>query len=508
MSAPPSKITQRTGGWLARVDTLALFPLLTLGAWFFGEAALMWLFMAGLPVLILLQTWNRAAPQAVSPPSGSRGRQSLSGRLDDILADCTARGRVTAVFVLDIDDVVLIGGTWGAEVRDEVMQRVRDRLGITLRDRDIVASMGEGRLGIALAPMRRADLDLALNLAERMQIAVCEPISIDGRALHVTATIGFCTMGQAPELNGKALLAAAECALQAARRAETEAVRAFTPEMQSEVETEHQLAAQLQDAFDKGEIRPWFQPQVSADTGQITGFEALARWMHPDLGVLTPAQFLPAVAAASAYPRLGETMLAASLRALQVWDRAGLTVPAVAVNFSLEELRDPRLADRVKFEVDRFDLTPDRLAIEILENVTLRDGEDVVVRNLRALASAGFCLDLDDFGTGHASVSHIARFGARRIKIDRSFVTHVDENPEQKRLVSAILAMAEQLGVETVAEGVETAGEHSTLAQLGCTHIQGFGLARPMPFEDTMGWIAGHNARLAKAEQARRKRLG
>ena len=147
-------------------------------------------------------------------------------------------------------------------------------------------------------------------------------------------------------------------------------------------------------------------------------------------------------------------------------------------------------------ELDRFDLEPRRLSIEILENVVAETDNDVVVANIAALAKLGCGIDLDDFGTGHASITSIRRFTVRRIKIDRSFVTKLDEDREQQKMVAAILSMAERLGLETLAEGVETPGEHALLAQLGCGDVQGFGIARPMPIDDTMEWIARHRIKL------------
>jgi EAL domain-containing protein (putative c-di-GMP-specific phosphodiesterase class I) len=184
-----------------------------------------------------------------------------------------------------------------------------------------------------------------------------------------------------------------------------------------------------------------------------------------------------------------------ALLALSRWDKAGYAIPTVAVNFSKSELRSPGLASKLQWELDRFDLPPERLTIEILETVVADSANDVVVANIAEISQMGCGVDLDDFGTGHASITSIRRFAVRRIKIDRSFVTRVDEDREQQRIVSAILSMAEQLGMQTVAEGVETPGEHAMLAQLGCRHVQGFGIARPMPVDETLEWISRHLSR-------------
>jgi len=187
--------------------------------------------------------------------------------------------------------------------------------------------------------------------------------------------------------------------------------------------------------------------------------------------------------------------------ALVRWDRAGFSVPSVGVNFCAAELRNPRLVEKLQWELDRFDLRPERLSIEILETVVASTDNDMVVRNIAALARLGCGIDLDDFGTGHASITTIRRFDVRRLKIDRSFVMRVDEDREQQKMVAAILSLAERLGLETLAEGVETAGEHAMLAQLGCDHVQGFGIARPMPFEQTLDWISQHSARLPNLQR-------
>jgi EAL domain-containing protein (putative c-di-GMP-specific phosphodiesterase class I) len=169
----------------------------------------------------------------------------------------------------------------------------------------------------------------------------------------------------------------------------------------------------------------------------------------------------------------------------------------VSVNFSAAELGSPQLPDRIRWALDRFHLEPGRLTVEILESVVTRTDNDMIVRNIAALSDMGCGIDLDDFGTGQTSLANIRRFALRRLKIDRSFVTRIDEDPGQQRVCSAILSLAERLGLETVAEGVETSGEQAMLAQIGFTHAQGFGIGRPMPYEETAEWMARHSARLA-----------
>jgi len=187
--------------------------------------------------------------------------------------------------------------------------------------------------------------------------------------------------------------------------------------------------------------------------------------------------------------RLSEVVLTHALSTLRTWDRAALAIPSVSVNYSSDELRNPRLPEFLRWELDRFDLTSDRLTIEVLENVIAESQDNIISRNLRAISNMGCRIDLDDFGTSYTSILNIRKFSVSRLKIDRQLVSRIDADKEQRKLVSALIAMSEQLDIETLAEGVETPEEHSMLSQLGCDHIQGFNLARPMPRGDSLTWI-------------------
>jgi EAL domain-containing protein (putative c-di-GMP-specific phosphodiesterase class I) len=274
-------------------------------------------------------------------------------------------------------------------------------------------------------------------------------------------------------------------------------MRVYSPQMHRAKVARHALMDEARDALELGHILPWFQPQISTDTGAVTGFEALARWQHPERGMISPPEFLPALERAGLMDRLGEVMLYHAFTALRAWDRAGKTVPSVGVNFSAAELRNPTLLDRIAWELDRFDLDAGRLTVEVLESVIATSQDDMTQRNIAGLAGLGCTIDLDDFGTGHASITSLRQFAISRIKIDRSFVMKVDQDRDQQQMVSAILTMAEQLGLDTLAEGIETAGEHSMLAQLGCRNVQGYGIGRPMPFADTLDWLHAHDKKLS-----------
>ena len=367
-----------------------------------------------------------------------------------------------------------------------------ERLEATLRADDLLVRLDTSRFGVALMPVRVFDLELAIQFAGRLQAALEEPFSLDASHIYVSASIGFCTEARMPRPDADAFLDAAERAAADAQLHGPSAIRAFSSDMQAVLRDRHELADEVGMALENGQITAWFQPQINTSTGHVSGFEVLARWHHPERGLIAPGLFLPAIAQVGLLERLGEVMLFQAFTALQNWDQAGYVVPTIGVNFSQDELGNPKLVDKIKWELDRFELDPHRLSVEILETVVTQSDDDVVTRNIAALAQLGCGIDLDDFGTGHASISSIRRFDVSRIKIDRSFVMQVDRDEAQQKMVAAILSMADRLGLETLAEGVETLGEHAMLAQLGCDHIQGFGLARPMPFDKTGPWIETH----------------
>lgn len=495
---------------LLRREFLTLVPAFWLAWLWFGPKGAVVLVLAGLPL-----AWTLAARRADRAPAaagdwhdevtGLPGRGAAILALDQALETGRVTGKSTAGLVLCLDDAQRVLSEFGQAAHDLVLRKAGERLAGVLRDQDLVARLEGARFAVALAPARRTDLETLIQIAARLQAALHEPFSIDAMTTYVSASVGFCLASRAPDRSGAAILAAAELAMDDAWRNGPGAIRAYSVEVARAAADRDSLREEVEAALDGGEIVAHFQPQISTDTGAVTGFEALARWQHPGRGLLTPAEFLPAIMAAGLSGRLGEVMLGQSLGALRGWDRAGLAVPGIGVNFSRDELRNPGLEARLKWELDRFELAPGRLTVEILETVIAEADNDMIVHNIATLARLGCGIDLDDFGTGHASIAAIRRFAVKRIKIDRSFVSRIDTDPAQQKMLAAILSLAERLDLATLAEGVETIGEHAMLAQLGCTHVQGFVIARPMPADAVAGWLEQHRAKLAATPRVNRK---
>lgn len=488
---------------MRRPETILFLPAITLAAFWFGGERMLVLFALGAPLLFAFAgAFQQSETVAASLPDALGGlglRAHVVTALDKIIKDEPVTGKTTACLVVQFDDMDQVLDRHGRTAQTEVLARSAERICAALRTGDLVARLEGGGFAVALCPVHRLDLEAVVQLGARLQSAINVPISLNAQRLYVSASVGFCLAQRAPEPRGTALLDAAQIAADEAARHGPGAIRAYAPEMARHRADRDALRQELETALDEGQIRAHFQPQISTDTGAITGFEALARWYHPDRGLIPPADFLPMIEDSGLSERLGEVMLFNALTALSRWDKAGLAIPTVAVNFSAAELRNPRLADKLKWELDRFGMEPRRLCVEVLENVVAETDNDVIVSNIANLSRMGCGIDLDDFGTGHASITSIRRFAVRRIKIDRSFVTKVDEDREQQKMVAAILSMAERLGLASLAEGVETPGEHAMLSQLGCADVQGFGIARPMAVDETLDWIARHRARPAAA---------
>jgi EAL domain-containing protein (putative c-di-GMP-specific phosphodiesterase class I) len=325
------------------------------------------------------------------------------------------------------------------------------------------------------------------------------PVRLTAQTVWPSVSIGFCLSARAASLNGLTML-------DAATRAAVKAAQSGPGGLNSYSVVDFPAALpgsrvdELRAALGNGQIRAYFQPQIRTTTGQVTGLEALARWDHPERGLISPGEFLPLIEAAGLSPKLADRMLGDALETLAKLDEQGLAVPSVSVNLSADELRNPRLPDEIAWALDRADIDPARLTVEILETVVAETDDDVAVGSIARLAGMGCGIDLDDFGTGHASITNIRRFGVGRLKIDRSFVTALHKDEDQRRMVAAILSMAQHLGLDTLAEGVECAEEQVTLAQMGCGHLQGFAIARPMPADDLPGWLRAHDEALAHGE--------
>lgn len=492
-SLPRRVLAAVTGG----PQVLAFLPAVTLGAYWLGGESFLLLTAVLVPAVFAaggLFTRSAGAAEAPLPAAaGLPGRSAAVARTEELLRGRDAVASGFAVLAIGIDDARELEDRLGPAAFRDVVLRSGDRIASAVRATDLVARLTASSFGLVLESQRSGDLETLLQLCSRIQAAVAEPLAVGGARVYLSASIGFARPGQTADPAGAALLSAAEGAMAEAAAHGPGSLRSFSGRTAAPAQPAADLGAEIAGAIAAGQVVPWFQPQVEAETGALSGAEALARWVHPARGLLPPSEFLRAADEAGLSERLGAAMLHGALSALRDLDAAGLEVPRMSVNFSAAELRNPGIVDRVRWELDRFGLAPRRLTVEVLETVIEDVGDDVVTRSLAGLAALGCGIDLDDFGTGHAAIGSIRRFSVQRVKIDRSFVRRIDTDAEQQALVSAMLLMSGRLGLDTLAEGVETAAEQAALVRLGCRHVQGFAIARPMPETAFRHWLAARD---------------
>lgn len=469
---------------------LAFIPLFTLGAyWAAGEMAL---FATAIILPIFLAALRHVASESnIGERDGLTGLMLRDGLIDWLAWRMTKAARTNShpsVIIVSIDGLDALEERFGRIMRTTILQETADRINGFVRQEDVVARIGDG-FAIGLSSVREPETENLLQLSRRLQAVFDNPISEGPTRTYTTISLGVAADTHVKNLNAANLVAAAQRASELAALSGSGSIRVYSEGLASSTAHNRDIARDLNNALETGEIYAWFQPQVKTKDGGIIGFEALARWENAERGLVSPASFLPDIEKAGLSQRLSEVMLKQSLLALNAWDAAGFDVATVSVNFSSDDLRNPRLPDYVRWELDRHELAPNRLVVEVLENVVAESSEDVISRNLTSLSKIGCRIDLDDFGTGCTCLMNIHRFNVNRIKLDRCMVRHVDREQQPLKMVSALLAFAENLDIDVLAEGVETKEEVATLLELGCETMQGYAAARPMPLGDTLNWL-------------------
>ena len=424
--------------------------------------------------------------------TGLPNRRHMREFLDMALSQAGRHGHRVGLLQIDLVGFRNINDTRGHAVGDLVLQRVAGMMLVESRKGDFVARIGANEFAVICSFAE--DIEELRALSDRLCALIAEPFEIEGVGcdLKCAAAINLSVAGEVDPIR---LQKDVDIALGIAKRRGCNDCVVFSPDMREAFEDREALRNDLKLALERREIEPFFQPQINARTGKLDGFEALARWRKPDKSVISPAYFLDAAAAFGMGQRVDEIIMEKAFDALAGWRRRGLVVPRIGVNITATELRDPFMAERIKWAAERHELEPSDICIEILESVLVEEEGDEVARNIASLARIGFHIDLDDFGTGHASIATLKKFSVDRIKIDRSFVSDIDTDPEQQKVAGAMIDLAHSLGVAALAEGVETNAEYDQLAQMGCEFLQGYGIGKPMSEEGATEWIKAYAGR-------------
>jgi diguanylate cyclase (GGDEF)-like protein/PAS domain S-box-containing protein len=421
--------------------------------------------------------------------TGLANRAAFTARLSRHLADEARTPLSFAIFAIDIDRFKEVIDALGHDTGDLLLSRVAGRLRATVRDTDCVARLGGDEFAV-LAPNPLSE-DTAMALAERMVDVLGRPFILDGKIVNSSASVGI-AFAPADGADSVTLLKNADLALHRAKAGGRNRARRFEPGMDLDLQRRRALELDLRRALVHEQLEMHYQPLFDLRTQQVCGFEALARWRHPQRGPISPAEFIPVAEETGLIVPLGEFVLHASTAEAAKWDGD----MSVAINLSAAQFAGGRLVETVRSALKRSGIKPSRLELEITESVLLRDSDETL-RVLHQLRDLGVRIAMDDFGTGYSSLRYLRSFPFDRIKIDRSFVQEMLDNDESAAIISAVVALSQKLGILTTAEGVETEAQMVRVREEGCDTAQGYLIGRPSPAADLWTFLRGRQEELA-----------
>jgi diguanylate cyclase (GGDEF)-like protein len=412
-------------------------------------------------------------------------RLYLHAQLTQELAQAQRLGRPLALLFIDLDRFKDINDNFGHAAGDRLLQTVAQRMRGCVRAGDLVARLGGDEFTVILGQVA-GPRDVQI-VAENIMRVVSEPILLEGRETFASCSIGVAVC---PDDAGTAdeLLRKADTALYRAKQSGRRRYVFFEERMNAEALERITLEQDLHRALARDEFRMYFQPQVDIRTAETVGAEMLVRWQHPERGLLGPTQFVSVAENAGLIESLGEHLLLAACREFGAWIRHGSAPERLAVNVSSRQFRQANFTDIVRRAVEAAEISPQRLELEITESLLLHDVDEVVA-NFARLHAMGVRLVIDDFGTGYSSLAYLKRFPIHAVKIDRGFMRDVSTSDDAATLVDTIIAMAQALRRDVIAEGVETEQQLAFLRARGCFHIQGYYVSKPLPTEEFVRWL-------------------
>ena len=413
---------------------------------------------------------------AHDPLTGLANRRRFVDRLEILLA-ANPGGRLSVLF-LDLDDFKTVNDTAGHTVGDQLLAVVGARLRGHLREGDLAARLGGDEFGILLDG---SDVPAAMLVAQRLLAAMNEPVTLDGLTTTIRTSIGIVD-GSRPDATGPELLRDADIAMYAAKASGKGRFAVYAPEMRATVIDRLQLEEDLGAAIQLRQLHLEFEPILELDGGRLRAAEALVRWEHPVRGTLQPDQFIPLAEETGHIVDVGRWVIRTACRQLARWREHLEPELVMTVNVSARQLADAGLVDDVAGALAAHHLPPESLVVEVTESALLTDGDDALA-NLTALREMGIRIAIDDFGTGYSSLSYLGRLPVDILKIDRAFVSRLDDEAEERPLAAMVVRLGETLGLETIAEGIETPQQLAALRRLGCELGQGFLFARPASAE-------------------------
>jgi diguanylate cyclase (GGDEF)-like protein len=418
--------------------------------------------------------------------------------LADVAAQAEADGGMFGIIIMDLDRFKEVNDTLGHHYGDMLLQEIGPRLSRVLRDEDLMARLGGDEFGIVLPSL--PDPEVAIRVAQRLLEELEKPLSVEGLLLDVSASVGIALYPNHSD-DIETLLRRADVAMYAAKESGSGVYELYDPSFDQYSPDRLTLIGQVRPAIEREEFVLHYQPKVFLGDGRVAGVEALVRWQHPERGLVFPDQFIPLVEQTVLLRPLTMFVLNEALRQWREWKVVGIE-SQVAVNLSARNLLDAQLPDQVAEALARHGVPASALSLELTESFLMSDPTRSI-EVLDRLARVGIDLSIDDFGTGYSSLSYLRRLPIDEIKIDRSFVTNMQQSAGDAMIVRATVDLGRNLGLRVVAEGVETAPVWDQLRALGCDVAQGYFLSKPMPALEATRWLSARAPLPEAAEGSR-----
>jgi len=416
-------------------------------------------------------------------------RKFFETRLEEEISRARRESRFLALLIVDLDNFKKINDTYGHEGGDILLEQASARVRAGLRSEDLVARVGSDEFGVLL-PTLAEDTDAA-NVAEKLIESLSEPYTLGSQQQHLSATIGIAVFPRDGQTS-RALLQSADFALHAAKKEGGAKYSAYEAQRNEQAQEQVALANDLRHAITKSELKLYFQPQIDLQHGEIVGAEALVRWQHRTRGMVMPGAFINIAEQSDLIEKVGEFVRQAASAQFRAWEKDGLAPLRVSVNVSSREVQRKDFVERIENTLVSSGLRPFSLELEITESLLLENADDVL-STLKALSDRGVRIAIDDFGTGYSSMAYLKNLPFHVLKIDRSFVKDIGTSSGADSIVSAIIGVAQSLGKEIVAEGIELDAQRAFLKENGCDMGQGYLWSRPVPADEFAAFVRNWN---------------
>ncbi|MCH9673080.1 MAG: EAL domain-containing protein [Gammaproteobacteria bacterium] len=430
--------------------------------------------------------------------TGLPNRTKLIERLERAISRARRTDMKMGVLFLDLDGFKLVNDSLGHDIGDLLLRAVADRLAGCLRDTDTVARLGGDEFTVILGEVH-SDEQIG-RAARRVLEQLAKPIEVGGREIFVGASIGIAVFPSDGK-DVRTLLRSADMAMYRAKDSGRNNYQFYTPDMADRALTRMSLESSIRRALEHEDFIVYYQPLIDTSSGTLCAFEALVRWEHAELGVVSPGEFIPLAEDAGLIGRLGELVIRQVCAQIKEWEGEGLDNVKIAINLSGRQFNDPELVNTIKSILTQYGVRPDALVLELTENTVMQNAE-ASIEMLDELKALGIALAVDDFGTGYSSLSYLKRLPIDHLKIDRSFVSNVPDDADESAIVRAIVALAHSLRLGVVAEGVEEPAQIEFLQELGCDVLQGFYFSKPKPAQEAVEFLRDRHRCLLPEAQA------